>query len=284
MCASATRGNPAQMWRVQSRVLSLRLYHRDADPARNAWWPLVAATVATWSAFMGVLVSLPYVVPATDSRRVEESAGERIILVQPWPAPSDAAETPRSAALPSRARTQSRRIADVPAVDTGTVAPTARATVTPDRLPVPPSLSPDATWRLARPLPEHAGGWSVPRITHDPFAAPAPPAPAERDSVLVALSTMTPEAAARRAPTRAERDSTAKEAMRKVRQSSRILLVPPDNSGGMITAPLPFLSGGPSRAQRARDQLALDEGRARLLRLQARVDSLRRARADSLPR
>jgi hypothetical protein len=79
----------------------------------------------------------------------------------------------------------------------------------------------------------------------------------------------------------AERDSASKEAMLKIRQSGRILLVPPDNSGGMITAPLPFLSRGPSRAKRARDARSLDEGRARLRRLQARVDSIRRVR-DSL--
>ena len=70
-----------------------------------------------------------------------------------------------------------------------------------------------------------ANGWfRVPRTTRSP--TPPPPAPAERDSA-------------------------AKEAMLKLRQSGRILLVPPDNSGGMITAPLPFLSKGPSRAQRA---------------------------------
>ena len=109
----------------------------------------------------------------------------------------------------------------------------------------------------------------------------APPSPAEADSVLSALSTRVPDLAARRAPTVAERDSASKEAMLKIRQSGRILLVPPDNSGGMITAPLPFLSRGPSRAARARDERALDEGRARLRRLQARVDSIRRAH-DSL--
>jgi hypothetical protein len=79
----------------------------------------------------------------------------------------------------------------------------------------------------------------------------------------------------------AERDSASKEAMLKIRLSGRTLLVPPDNSRGMITAPLPFLSRGPSRAKRARDERALDEGRARLRRLQARVDSLRGVR-DSL--
>jgi len=121
----------------------------------------------------------------------------------------------------------------------------------------------------------------APRAAFDPFAAPAPPSPAEADSALSALSTLVPDLAARRVPTMAERDSASKEAMLKIHLSGRTLLVPPDNSRGMITAPLPFLSRGPSRAARARNERALDEGRARLRRLQARVDSLRRVH-DSL--
>jgi len=123
----------------------------------------------------------------------------------------------------------------------------------------------------------------VPGISRHPFAEPAPLSPIERDSVLSVLSTTTPEAAARRVPTRAEVDSAAKEATLKMRLSGRTLLVPPDNSGGLVTLRVPLV-GRPSRAERARVRRADDEGQARLRRLRARADSLRRAREDSLER
>jgi hypothetical protein len=108
----------------------------------------------------------------------------------------------------------------------------------------------------------------------------------ERDSALHVIEAMTPELAARRVPSRAEVDSAAKEATMKMRLSGRTLLVPPDNSGGLIVAriPLPLLSSGPSKAARAGDRRVIDEGRARLARLLARADSARRARQDSIER
>lgn len=95
-----------------------------------------------------------------------------------------------------------------------------------------------------------------------------------------------PELAARRVRTQSERDAGAKEAMLKMRLSGRILLVPPDNTGGLITSgiPLPLFGAGPSRAERSRNSRAVDENRVRLERLRQRADSLRRSRADSLPR
>ena len=105
----------------------------------------------------------------------------------------------------------------------------------------------------------------------------------ERDSALSVMSLMVPDLAASRMPTQGERDAAAKEAMLKIKNSGRILLVPPDNSGGLITMPLPLFSRGPSRARRARDSRAFDENRARLDRLRLRADSARRARGDSLP-
>ena len=68
------------------------------------------------------------------------------------------------------------------------------------------------------------------------------------DSTLDALSGQVPELSARRVPSRSERDVAAKEALLKMRLSGRILLVPPDNSGGLITAniPLPKGTGDPS--------------------------------------
>ena len=90
----------------------------------------------------------------------------------------------------------------------------------------------------------------------------------------------------RRGQTHAERDAGAKEAMLKMRLSGRILLVPPDNSGGLITSslPLPLFGAGAPRAKRARESRALDEIRNRLARLGQRADSLARSRVDSLPR
>ncbi len=92
------------------------------------------------------------------------------------------------------------------------------------------------------------------------------------------------ELAARRVPTEAERDAAAKEAMLKMRLSGRTLLVPPDNTGGLIRSgfPVPLPGSGRYKAARARDNRAMDENRARLERLRVRADSLRRARADSL--
>lgn len=142
------------------------------------------------------------------------------------------------------------------------------------------ALSPDAVARLTRPRPE-LGDWIAVPVPRDPFAPPAVPTAIERDAVLIALSTMVPDLAARRVPKRAELDSGAKEATLKMRLAGRPLLVPPDNSGGLITARIPW-PGGPSRAARVRAVRSHDEGKARLRRLLARVDSLRRAREDSL--
>ena len=103
--------------------------------------------------------------------------------------------------------------------------------------------------------------------------------------MLHALGAEVPELAARRIQTPAERDAASKEAMLKIHLSGRPLLVPPDNTGGMITASIPFslFGAGPSRASRRRESRVVDENRARLLRLKQRADSLRRVRGDSLP-
>jgi hypothetical protein len=106
----------------------------------------------------------------------------------------------------------------------------------------------------------------------------------ERDSALNVMSDAVPDLAAWRVPTQSERDAAAKEAMLKMKLTGRILLVPPDNSGGLITMPLPLFGAGPTRARRAREKQAFDENRARLERLRQRADSARRARGDSLPR
>ena len=103
--------------------------------------------------------------------------------------------------------------------------------------------------------------------------------------MLHALGAEVPELAARRIQTRGERDAASKEAMLKIHLSGRTLLVPPDNTGGMITAsiPLSLFGAGPSRASRRRESRVVDENSARLERLKQRADSMRRVRGDSLP-
>lgn len=99
-----------------------------------------------------------------------------------------------------------------------------------------------------------------------------------------ALGDGVPEAAARRVATQEEIDAAAKEAMLKIRQSGRALLVPPDNTGGLIATsfPIPVLSRG--AAKRARDRGMLDSTRARVDRLQRRADSVKAVREDSIER
>ena len=249
------------------------------------WLALLAATSATCGSFVALLLSLYYATPprftVTTSRVT--AMGERVVLVIPrleMPA-SDrlARESSTSIAIPPVAHTN-----DTPPPDTAS-----RPGSAPTTVPVPePSGSPlsiDAVSRLARPRPSQAITFGRPDA-RDPFAASAPPTTEARDSVLHALETMTPELAARRVPSRAEVDSAAKEATAKMRRSGRTLLVPPDNSGGLIVAriSLPLLSSRPSKAARAGDRRVIDEGRVRLARLLARADSARRAREDSSAR
>jgi hypothetical protein len=149
----------------------------------------------------------------------------------------------------------------------------------PARLLAPVALPP----RLV--VPRQSTAWLTVPGRHDPFSPAGPLSAVERDSTLAAMAAAFAELAARRVPTQGERDAAAKEAMLKMRLTGRILLVPPDNTGGLITAsiPLPLFSAGPSKARRARDRQAFDENRARLERLRQRADSARRARGDSVP-
>jgi hypothetical protein len=255
-----------------------------------AWWPLVAATMMTCGSLMTVMLSLRTVAGAsTAPLRGLEMSSERIVFVLPRatePAARPARGRPRN---PPRASSDRHAIGEAP-LDTGTVTPSIiESAVVPD--PIASSsaaLSPDAVTRLARPQPGSGSWLRVPNV-RDPFAEPsAPTAPsrAQRDSVLRALDALVPPLAAVRVPTRAERDSAAKEATLKMRLSGRTLLVPPDNSGGLIRASIPIhLPGGRhSKAAQTRDRHAFDEGQARLRRLLARADSAQRARQDSLER
>jgi hypothetical protein len=265
-------------------VLSLRPSGRRPPPSRwNGWLALLAATSATCGSLVALLVALYH---ATSGSKVvtfrEAAPSERIVLVIPRvEQPSDRVARQRSTSvtIPPAPRTATPPPSDT--ASTRTSAPTSAPNPTSASAP----LSIDAVSRLARPRPGPASMFGRPDA-RDPFAPPAPLTLGERDSVLHALETMTPELAAQRVPTRAEVDAAAKEATLKMRLSGRTLLVPPDNSGGLIVAriPLPRLRPGPSKAARARDRRADDEGQARLRRLLARADAARRARQDSVER
>ena len=253
-----------------------------ARARRSALWPPVAAMAVTYGSFAGVLLSLRYVARAPSASPRLPTA-ERIVLVVPRPLAGLTNDEPVARSEGPVAVARAPRVArpvppDIGRARESSIASATKATTNPGAA-TEVALSPDQVSRLARPRPD-VGAWiAVP--TRDPFTSPTVPTAVERDAVLTALSTMVPDLAARRVPTRAERDWAAKEATLKMRLASRPLLVPPDNSGGLITARVPLL-GGSSRKQRARDARSYDEGRARLRRLVARADSLRRAREDSL--
>jgi hypothetical protein len=248
------------------------------------WLALLAATSATCGSLVALLVALYHATSRSAVVTFRAAApSERVVLVIPRAEPPSSDRVARqrstSATIPLAPRT-----AIPPPPDTASTR-AAAPTTAPSPTPSGALLSIDGVSRLARPRPG-SGTMFGPQNARDPFAPPAPLTLGERDSVLHALETMTPELAARRVPSRAEVDAAAKEATLKMRLSGRTLLVPPDNSGGLIVAriPLPRLRPGPSKAARARDRRAVDEGQARLRRLLARADSARRARQDSLER
>ena len=145
-------------------------------------------------------------------------------------------------------------------------------------------FAPSPSPRLARPRRDEKPWYVAPR-GRNPFKTADPLTNVERDSVLRSLGSDVPDLAMRRGQTTSERDARAKEAMLKMRLTGRVLLVPPDNSGGLITSSLPFplLGARPPSATRTRASHADDGNRTRLERLRQQADSLRRSRADSLP-
>jgi hypothetical protein len=251
-------------------------------------WSTVVALVLSAASFAGVMRSLSQVVASVGapSPYTPDATPERITFVTPHVAPTVLAPT----IAPS--------IPTAPTVPRGTGEVARPVAPRPDSsfaLPASPSVTPNYTEPrspfevpapFARLLPPGSGSASpfAPRSVRDPSAPAAPPSAAERDSTLAALGNSFAELVARRVPTRSERDSTVKAAMLKMHNTGRILLVPPDNSGGLVTAaiPLPFLGPGQSNARRVRDRAVHDENRARLERLRQRADSMRRARDDSL--
>jgi hypothetical protein len=121
----------------------------------------------------------------------------------------------------------------------------------------------------------------VPGIARDPFAEPAPLSPVERDSVLSALSTMTPEVAAHARPTSAEVDSAAKEATLKMRLAGRRCSSLPTTAAGGHS-PRPLSAGHPRRSELACVASTTKDRRACVGCARARFPA--RAPEDSLER
>jgi len=260
---------------------------------RDGPWSAIAAAALTGGSFAAVLLSmrLPNSWELSDAPRARDLATERVVFITSREAPfmvaplvvlaiPSARTMPPSMPRTKNAITRAR-------LDTGSTHPTtsaAPARVTESQLPFP-SLSPSTLSPRLVPARSRGAPWySLPR-PRNPFAPPRRPSADEQDSTLSALSAQVIELAARRVPPQSERDAAAKEAMLKMRLSGRILLVPPDNSGGLITSsiPLPLFGAGSSRAKRARASRVFEKNRARLERLRQRADSSRRARGDSLP-
>ncbi len=204
------------------------------------------------------------------------------------------AQAPRVARAPSPSRItpQFLRAPEEPSAsrDTGSAAASIERAFPPDAVAETPAsatpMSPSMSSRL-RPTSSAAAPWySAPRA-RNPFVRGEQVFAAERDSTLGELGQQVPRLAAERVVPRSEVDARAKEAMLKMRLSGRILLVPPDNSGGLITmsVPLPFLGGGgPSKAAHARSSAARSAAQLIQERLRERADSVKRARADSVAR
>lgn len=248
-------------------------------------WPAVVATVLTLIDLGGLSFMWVDFHPARHDAVVREPSRERIVYVAASSAPlveprslralvgPDRHAVTHEADAPPQAPPDSAASTIVAAASTPPAAATSRPL---EMVPLPSSA------RLAPPRAP-ATPWYVPSRARSPFVPALPPSIAERDSTLAALGTAVPELAARRVPTRSERDARAKEAMLKMRLSGRILLVPPDNSGGLITLsiPLPIFSRGPSRAKRRRDSIAVAADQVIRDRLRLRADSLRQWRVDS---
>ena len=269
-------------------MISLHLGRHEArDPRRDRRWASLLVAVALTGTWL-VGLSLAWRHEASSTTPVAtydpEPRREAVIRLE-VPAPAIVQPRPVTAEPPDRAALLHRAPrADVaaPRRDTGGTPPI----TTPPTSPAPSAQLAPMAPAFTRLLPSSAGTpwYSAPRA-HDPFVRNEQGSREDRDSALGALGAQVPELAMRRVPSHGERDALAKTAMLKMRLSGRILLVPPDNSGGTITAslPLPFLGArGPSRVARPRDSVAGTAGREIQERLRHRADSLRAARSDSM--
>lgn len=258
---------------------------------RDGFWPAIVAAVLTCVSFGSLLVSIreSHARARFASSTALRPPTEAVVFFTPRePVRNPTAGEPSRPIRPARARARS---ADSAARSAATLPleadPAQRVTAT---SPLTAEASRESvstlsfSTRLSRPR-QHEEPWYVAPRGPNLFKPAEPLTGPERDSVLRILGSDVPGLAARRGQTTSERDARAKEAMLKMRLTGRVLLVPPDNSGGLITSslPLPLFGARPPSATRARATRADDDNRARLERLRQRADSLRRSRADSLP-
>ncbi|MEP6730306.1 MAG: hypothetical protein ABJE10_06700 [bacterium] len=253
--------------------------HSARGGRRNAR-PMIAATLLSCGSFAAVLLSMG--VPSSwalfDAPPAARLSAEHVAFV------AQRATRPIVATVaPARAFTKRRATSTfIPDAEPGTALDTSAKPLTPQppsEAVVPRDYAPS---RFVVPRPRGAPWYTAP--TPRQLNAPLQTLSAtERDSALAVFAAAFAAAAARRVPTVSERDAAAKEAMLKMRLTGRTLLVPPDNTGGLITGKLPFslFSRGPSKATRARTDSVFEENRARLERLRQRADSLRRSRTDA---
>ena len=227
---------------------------------------------------------------AARSRSRDLAREEVVRLTLPRPGTTQAPVIER--ATPS-ARAASRAIPDMERAltprDTASAATAARPTAGTQPAPMtkPESfnaLAPSSSAPLLPSRPVGSPWYSAPRV-HNPFVRDDQVSPAERDSTLAALGAEVPQLAAERRATQSEVDAKNREALLKMRLTGRTLLVPPDNSGGLTTGsiPLPGL-GGRSTGRRRRNLTAKSAADSIAERLRRRVDSVRRAAADSVAR
>jgi hypothetical protein len=243
---------------------------------------MLPALIMTGASFAAVAFSMRALHPSITAVLPSHATSvEQIVLLA---VPSVAATVDGSRAVdriaPPPAMRDEKRT-EFPSPPDTSAGPSTSDEVTPANAPA--SLSPaPLPSRLLRPAAPGVPWYSPPR-PHNPFERGEPLSTAERDSLIGEAMARMAATGFHYEPTQSERDAMAKEAMLKMRNTGRILLVPPDNSGGLITMPLPFFSRGPSKARRVRESQAFDENRARLERLRQRADSARRARGDTLP-
>ena len=269
-------------------MISLRLGGSSAPRARRegTWGSVVVAVALTLASIASISRTwqLPLVPPVT---RSDPEATREVVVRLALPAPRIApAPDVERVTPPARAARQSE-IVSVPRDSGAATAPSTMgaspAAVVETPAPSDP-LAPSGSTRLLPSRQPGSAWYSSPRA-RNPFVHGGQVSAAERDSILGALGAQVPWLAAERRATQSEIDARAKEAMLKMRLTGRTLLVPPDNSGGLITAsiPVPFLNGRKiSDEERRRTFEASRAARAIRERLRQRADSLKRARSDSV--
>jgi hypothetical protein len=266
-------------------MLSLRTRRTDTPQGRQwSWGSAVVAVALTCGWMTGIALAWRQPVSAPNAGAAYDGAARReevVRLTLPTPPAPPSTSAPQVPATPRSPLRAVRKVDERTAPQDTGGRPTAAAPAAPT---VPPTgldpMAPVAT-RLT-PAPSAGTPW---------YGAPAARIPslhgeqaprAERDSMLTELGRQFSELVARRIPTEAERDARAKEALLKMRLSGRILLVPPDNSGGIIKASIPFgWLGGRWSSTAERRAAAQRPDRLIQERLRQRADSLRRARSDS---